>query len=887
MTGIPERLLTALADRYRIERQLGEGGMATVYLAEDLKHDRRVALKVLKPELAAVLGGERFVVEIKTTASLQHPHILPLFDSGTADGFLYYVMPFVEGETLRNKLDRETQLGVEDAIRITTEVADALDYAHRHGVIHRDIKPANILMHDGRPTVADFGIALAVSAAAGGRMTETGLSLGTPFYMSPEQATAEKEITARSDVYSLGCVLYEMLTGNPPHTGASAQQIIMKIVSEEAAPVTDVRKAAPPNVAAAVAKALEKLPADRFGSAKEFAEALADPNFLLPRTSTGVAPGASPRRKLARIALVAVAIPLAFAAGLALSDDSEPVLRLGLDLPQGQTLVGEPSARLAIAPDGLRFVYVGEGEGGSGSRLWTRDLRRQGATGLEGTDGASAPSFSPDGQRVAFVRDGAVFVVNQAGDPPIMLTDGLDYGAWSVDWGPDGFIYFGGRGIFRVSDEGGEIEQVVRQDDERRLHLAPRVLPNGRGIVFALGQTETWSDNVIALADLETRELKVLTPGVAAGYAESGHLLVVRANGQLDVAPFEQRGLDFSGPPRTVGTGIGIGERGGVDLAISKSGTLLYTTGVQEPRRQVVLVDEGGFEKPMEVGWTGPWESVVLSPDERQLLVGTGFGASPQLWVRTLESGQMTRLTTEGELNRRPVWSEDGKTVTFISHRGEFRAVYRKRADGVGSAEPVLELSEHVDEVDWSPGEEWLVYRTGMTGGEGRDIHAWHVGGDSGQVAIAANPTFDERSPSLSPDGQWLAYTAFESGTSQVYVRSFPDADRFRIQISVGTGRAPVWSSDGRALFYVEGDGSVERLVAVTVRGDSAFSVERRRELFRTEPYFVTGTASAFDYWDGDEAFVMIRRDESMAQGDLILIRNFFADPTLSGSEGR
>ncbi|MDE3214897.1 MAG: serine/threonine protein kinase, partial [Gemmatimonadota bacterium] len=235
MTDIADRLAAALADRYRLVRELGQGGMATVYLAEDLKHDRKVALKVLKPELAAVIGGERFVVEIKTTAALQHPHILPLFDSGTVDGFLYYVMPYIEGETLRDKLNRETQLGIDEAVRITSEVADALDYAHRHGVIHRDIKPENILLHDGRPMVADFGIALALSAAAGGRMTETGMSLGTPHYMSPEQATADKDISNRSDIYSLGSVLYEMLTGEPPHMGTSAQQIIMKIVTEEAA----------------------------------------------------------------------------------------------------------------------------------------------------------------------------------------------------------------------------------------------------------------------------------------------------------------------------------------------------------------------------------------------------------------------------------------------------------------------------------------------------------------------------------------------------------------------------------------------------------------------------------------------------------------------------
>jgi serine/threonine-protein kinase len=268
-----DRLATALADRYTIERELGAGGMATVYLARDVRHDRNVAVKVLRPELAAVLGAERFVQEIKTTANLQHPHILPLHDSGETDGFLYYVMPFIEGETLRDKLNRETQLGIDEAVRITTEVADALDYAHRHRVIHRDIKPENILLHDGRPMVADFGIALAVSAAAGGRMTETGLSLGTPHYMSPEQATAEKDITARSDVYSLASLLYEMLAGQPPHLGSTTQQIIMKIIAEPVANVTTLRKNVPPNVAAALTQALEKLPADRFESAKAFADA--------------------------------------------------------------------------------------------------------------------------------------------------------------------------------------------------------------------------------------------------------------------------------------------------------------------------------------------------------------------------------------------------------------------------------------------------------------------------------------------------------------------------------------------------------------------------------------------------------------------------------------
>src|ERR1041385_1583835 len=233
VTGtLTDRLSAALADRYRVERELGAGGMATVYLAHDVRHDRKVAIKVLKPELAAVLGAERFVTEIKTTAAMSHPHILPLFDSGTADGFLFYVMPYIQGETIREKLNRETQFAVEEAVRVAREVADALDYAHRHGVIHRDIKPENILLHDGRAMVMDFGIALAVSAAAGGRMTETGLSLGTPHYMSPEQATAEKAVSARSHIYSLASVLYEMLAGDPPFTASSAQAVIMKIITK-------------------------------------------------------------------------------------------------------------------------------------------------------------------------------------------------------------------------------------------------------------------------------------------------------------------------------------------------------------------------------------------------------------------------------------------------------------------------------------------------------------------------------------------------------------------------------------------------------------------------------------------------------------------------------
>jgi serine/threonine protein kinase len=278
-----DRLQQALAGRYTIERELGAGGMATVYLAQDLKHDRQVAIKVLKPELAAVIGAERFLSEIKTTAHLQHPHILPLFDSGTADSFLFYVMPQVEGESLRDRLSREKQLPIADAVRIATEVAGALDYAHRHGVIHRDIKPENILLHDGRALVADFGIALAASKAGGTRITETGMSLGTPTYMSPEQAMGERTLDARTDVYALGCVTYEMLAGDPPFTGSTAQAIVAKVMTERPAALIPQRDTVPEPVEDAVLTALAKLPADRFASAAEFAAALTATGSGAPR----------------------------------------------------------------------------------------------------------------------------------------------------------------------------------------------------------------------------------------------------------------------------------------------------------------------------------------------------------------------------------------------------------------------------------------------------------------------------------------------------------------------------------------------------------------------------------------------------------------------------
>jgi len=299
----PDRLNAALAGRYEVVRELGEGGMATVYLARDLKHNRDVALKVLKPELAAVVGAQRFLAEIETTANLRHPHILPLFDSGEADSFLYYVMPYVEGESLRERIDRERQLPVEEAVRIAIAVANALQHAHQRGVIHRDIKPGNILIQDGAPVVADFGIALAVGSAGSTRLTETGLSVGTPHYMSPEQATGDRIVGPPTDTYALACVLYEMLTGDPPYVGSTAQAVLGKIIQAAPTPARQIRGTVPANVDAAILRALEKLPADRFVDAGAFAGALADAAFRHGDQAAARAPS-YPRRAVSALSLL-------------------------------------------------------------------------------------------------------------------------------------------------------------------------------------------------------------------------------------------------------------------------------------------------------------------------------------------------------------------------------------------------------------------------------------------------------------------------------------------------------------------------------------------------------------------------------------------------------
>ncbi len=505
-------LTAALGDRYRIERPLGAGGMATVYLATDLKHDREVALKVLRPELGAVLGNDRFLAEIKITARLDHPHILTLIDSGTAGGLLYYVLPLVRGESLRDKLNKEKQLGLEEALAITKQVASALDYAHRHGVVHRDIKPENILLQEGEAMLTDFGIALAVKEAGGNRLTETGLSLGTPMYMSPEQATGDRQLDARSDVYSLAAVLYEMLAGEPPVTGPNAQAMIAKLMTERPTRLRVVRASVPEAIDAAVARALDKTPADRFASAGDFARAL----VITPAHETAAHPSVTaPRSRMPALILGFCVIVLAATAFLYFRGRGGPnQARIALRDRTQLTYTGKVVAP-ALSPDGKQLAYFVKSCAGTACTYGVQ-VQDVGATTtreiLSGVTATYGLGWSEDRRNLLVTmtiggRYGTYLVSVLGGTPRYLTSGGAAFfaGGDSLFIGPNGadtnfIIRIGAlngpvRDSIVVSEKGQQLVGIASVPGTSR--LVALIVQNGRGLWQVIDRNGTVTDQLL------------------------------------------------------------------------------------------------------------------------------------------------------------------------------------------------------------------------------------------------------------------------------------------------------------------------------------------------------------------------------------------------------
>jgi Tol biopolymer transport system component len=840
------RLNAALEGRYRIEREVGEGGMATVYLAADLKHERKVALKVLRPELAAVVGADRFLAEIKTTANLQHPHILPLFDSGEAEGFLFYVMPYVEGESLRERLDREHQLPVQEAVTIVTKVAGALQTAHERRVIHRDIKPANILLSKGEPLVADFGIALAVSAAGGKRLTETGLSLGTPHYMSPEQVTADRELDGRSDVYSLGASLYEMLVGRPPFEAASAQAVVAKILTTDPPRVAAERSTVPAHVDGAVRRALAKLPADRFDTPSRFAEALTRAELMpLPSPAEDGAGGLRVARVEVRrwhagavvgLALVAVAAAVLGWLRPPGTPPSGPS-RLSIQLPPGQEPIAYfMTSPLAVSPDGRVVAYTAAVNGGVSSRppeaslLYVRDLDRFESRALQGTGGAYSPFFSPDGRWIGFFARRRLWKVALDGGSPLPIAEVGDVRTVG-SWGADGSIVFTDElvgELMRVSAEGGEPETVPFNFESLRPPRLPHALPDGRVLVTV--QSEGGDRQSAAVLDPATGDVEVVLDDASdARWVRSGHLVYGQA-GAVRAVAFDPARLEVTSSAVTAPDGVMFDRTGMPFLAVSSEGTLVYLPAIDPetglPFRggpgsgHLVRVSREGVAARLWEGWPGAGR-VRLSPDGRRVTDYVPTSSEEignfRVWVFDLERGNGFPLTSERQRTSiYPVWTPDGRGIVFSDNVSGLMSPYRTSADGTGEPEPLTDGGTESYPYAVSADGRLLAYNV-RDPDTGFDLWVLPLDGDGEAESFLRTPA-SESSPAFSPDGRWIAYESDVSGREEIYVRPYPGPGD-RVTVSARGGTRPMWAPDGSEIYYRRGG----QIWAVPVRGEPDF----------------------------------------------------------------
>ena len=874
---------TALAGRYTIERELGAGGMATVYLARDVRHDRSVAVKVLRPELAAVLGADRFLNEIKVTANLQHPHILPLHDSGHADSVVYYVMPYVEGESLRDRLRRETQLPVEEAVRIAREVASALDYAHRHGVIHRDIKPENILLQEGSALVADFGIALAVRNAGGARLTETGLSLGTPQYMSPEQATAERALDARSDVYSLGCVVYEMLAGEPPHTGPSSQTIIAKLMTEEPRRLGLQRKTVPPHVEAAVHRSLQKLAADRFATAGAFAEALAHAGAVETMPAFTAAGASQPTRRrrwpLGAVAGWVVAAGL-FAALLMRSGGRahQPLHFFNLALPDSAPLDffapsfwGEGQPALAISRDGATLAYVARRH--ETTQLYVRRLDEREFRPLAGTEGASRPFFSPDGQWVGFFARSELRKVSVAGGDPITL--GRVGNPRGAAWSQGGRILVSynvsstGWALAWVPASGGDLEPIHAGPGQ---FDAPEFLPGEqwvlgsarrRLLLFSLHEGRTLavaSDGAVPIAVADTANL---LNGNAPQYASDGHLIYLSGN-TLMALPFDGRRIKVLGPPVPVEQGVRReGFEGSGQFALAVDGTLVFAPGTDAARRVLVWADRAGRVLDTLPVQSGDHYNIYASRDGHQVAL-TSYAPSgrSEVVVADLTHGLSRSLPIARQYFRFTGFWRDGSHVVVVEGSATDSSTWRSYLVPLaGSTRP---------DPLWGPG--WRVldespdgkYLAALGCRDSSGVWLLPTGRHEAPVRLSESGAF----PVFSPDGRWVAWSSKDG----IQVSPVPPTG---VSQTVGpsSGDEPVWSPRGDEIYYRESN----RWMSIPVTAGGRLQGGKPRLLFEGQGRFANVDWKSYDVAP-DGRFLFLLGPPEQTIGHLNVVTNFFAE---------
>ncbi len=859
MTTSAERLARSLSDRYRIDRELGRGGMATVYLAEDTRHHRKVAIKVLHPELSAVIGPERFLKEIELTANLQHPHILPLFDSGSADGLLYYVMPYVEGETLRERLTREQQLPITDCLRIATDVADALDYAHKRQVIHRDIKPENILLHDGRPVVADFGIALAVEQAGGLRMTQTGISLGTPQYMAPEQAMGDKSVDHRADIYALGAVVYEMLAGAPPFTGPNAQAIVARVITEKPRSLTSIRDTVPPHVDAAVYEALQKLPADRPATAREFSNEL---NRSQGTHHFEFVP--AERITSGSLALGAVLTAILFGiAGYALGyrthnfggQSAEPSRLAMLTPTLGGTGQSSLHRQLAITPDGKVVLYVAQDASGNNTLLYQR-LDAEVPTPVPGlaNSGLLDPVISPDGRMVmgsilSFGGGVKNITLPIAGGVQADLPAAVN--PQQAEISRDGTIWFtnleGKSFRRRVGGPATPVNIPAGMRFQQTLSDNRRVI-----VIRAPLGTNAGPSSVI---DTETGTMTLISddPVVQMRYG-AGYVVFARNDGSLWAAPFDEKRARMTSAPIQLAPSVSLTGTYVAQFAYSRSGNLAY---IPEEPRWLVLVDRDGKLR-YATSERRSFHSPRFSPDGDRISVDFSSSAGRDVWILSLKGGTLSRATFDRD-GHDATWTRDGQFITYTSFRTGMLGIYRTRPGGGSQVDSLMAEKAISYTGDWlSDGKSLVTTTTDMRPASGSDIGIIENGGRGPVRAVIADQ-FQTSYPSVSPNRKWLAFVSDKSGVQEVYVRPL-EGEGDDIQVSLNGGTEPVWSHDGRFLFYRANSERGVDLIEAMVKESPNFDVVSRRAMFPVADMSAAVPHANYDISPDDRTFAMVRR---------------------------
>ena len=880
MNDMLRRLVEALSRSYRVERQLGAGGMATVYLAHDLKHDRDVAIKVLHPELGAALGSERFLSEIRTTARLQHPHILPLLDSGDANGLLYYVMPLVTGETLRARLEREKQLPIRDAVLIAREVADALGYAHSLSVIHRDIKPENILLQNGHALVADFGIALAVQSAGGERMTQTGLSLGTPQYMSPEQAMGERTIDARSDIYALGAVTYEMLTGDPPFTGSTVQSIVAKVLTEKPTTPSAVRETVPPHVEDAVLRALAKLPADRFTSTADFVRAISEPALATSRAMRPAvvehvddvrsATGQPRAFVIAGFALIAISAAGGWLFGrqsTTVSADA-PTTRFALEtrpLDRVPTLLGQV---LAFSPDGSTLVSV-VSNAGKPTELLKRRVDVLTSTAIAGTTGATDPAFSPDGKWLAFVQGIDLMKLSMDGGAPIRVTSSPG-GSWrGITWRGNGEIIFSTQAstaLFAVSPDGGPLRRAI----ELRGTSQPRwpVAVPGTNDVFYSRYSDTGDSASLAVGSTKDGSSTLLDRDMFSAIGMVGdQLLYLTRAGEVRAVRYDVKSRRASGRviqiaagvQMIVGTGFGY-------AAASLSGDLAYREG--RPTSALVYANARAASVQV-VDDTLAFSNPRLSPDGKRIAVSIAQGNRTAIWLidRATRGRSLLSEEDDAQLRDRPEWTPDGASVLYRLNTPSGNGYVRRPADRSRPEERVPSPQGAVNELVVAPDGRTVLGRRPAGVANSQDFWWWTL-----PDTVPHNFTSDaatEAGARISPDGKWAAYVAEAGGKREAYVAPFPGPGG-RVQVSPDGAGPPVWGHDGHTLYYAKG----QRIMAASLTFGATVSVTGTRQVLEGDFDFSDMLHAPFDV-TADGTFLITR---PVVDARTVIVRNVLAE---------